>query len=1253
MPGRRWLSVVTTVLLLTAVMIPPAVRAEAPPTAPVSTPTAPVPQQSASVPGASSGNVRPSEATPSFIGSRTDQRDAWGGGTTIQVTPTASPKVPQGEPQIATVRNAIPDVTSSDANALNDAPPISTDTGNGGPKSVVSTTPPMSLNPANGPDGSSLRPAASATFDALANPADHKNSSGNTSPTKLIVAFKSGGVRTNAASNLHSLASATVIDTIPQLSVDVVEFADAIKASNAITVYSASSAVTFAEYDQLNTISETPNDPQVPSQYALSMVSAPSAWDITHGSSMVKIAVLDTGVFTGHPDLQGKIVASKNFTGTLATDVADRNGHGTHTAGIASASTNNGAGVAGLGYNSSLVIGKVLGDDGSGNTSWVASGIVWATDQGAKVISMSLGSDATCSQTYQTAIDYAWARGVVIVAAAGNDTALGAIQPGNCTHVVSVASTNSADQLSYFSNFGPYVTVAAPGSAILSTTFDGGYGYMSGTSMATPLVAGLVGLVWATGWGTSNQSVVDRLTSSADQISGTGSAFKYGRVNAYRAVGGNPPQPPVSSVPNDFSNYAKYIPSLPYSDNESTVGATFGTSEIYCTANPYGASVWYQWTPTTSEWVTANTGGSTFDTFLAVWTYNGAWVHSACNDEGYSSGHASRAEFYAWAGQQYWIQVAGYQGATGQLAFRIGQDWSNDYFDTPQVVAWLPLSQYFDTTVGSLATGEPRPCANIAPTYWYRYTASSSSKVRISTAGSNFDTALAVYWSPSGSTTQFSSLTSLGCFDNSGNSLQAEVILTPVAGQTYYIQIGGSNWNTGSLNVQMDVIVPPANDNLSSSWPITTNSSDWVVSTSGASVETGETSYCASFGNTVWYRWTPQTTGIATVTTYGSDFDTVLSIYSGPSSGPTYSSLLFLDCNDDVSGAGNRWSSVSGGVLAGSTYYIQLGGYYPAFGSSHITTSVIAVPTPTATASSTATPSSTATASRTPTSTATSTPSASRTLSLQAGWNLVALGISPQPPVTATTLCASLNTTGGSGTAVEIDRWQSGGWDPHVCALTANDFPIDAARGYFVRTTRAVSYAYAGNAYSPSPSMTLGTGWNLVGLPTTAGTAASLLSTIDANAGVTGTAVEVDRWQSGGWEAHVRGLPVNAFSIEAGRGYFVRLTRPAGPLPASVSNPSVPDLNPSQTATATATPTSTSSSTPTASPTPTLIPSASATPPLNPSPSPSPTPTATPTTSPTATSVSGAIGPIGMHGHGVPPDPEAPSTPPNAVSTDP
>ena len=117
----------------------------------------------------------------------------------------------------------------------------------------------------------------------------------------------------------------------------------------------------------------------------------------------------------------------------------------------------------------------------------------------------------------------------------------------------------------------------------------------------------------ATGWGTSNQSVVDRLTSSADQISGTGSAFKYGRVNAYRAVGGNPPQPPVSSVPNDFSNYAKYIPSLPYSDNESTVGATFGTSEIYCTANPYGASVWYQWTPTTSEWVTANTGGFCFE----------------------------------------------------------------------------------------------------------------------------------------------------------------------------------------------------------------------------------------------------------------------------------------------------------------------------------------------------------------------------------------------------------------------------------------------------------------------------------------------------------------------------------------------------------------------------------------------------------------------------------------------------------------
>src|SRR6185436_9977063 len=126
---------------------------------------------------------------------------------------------------------------------------------------------------------------------------------------------------------------------------------------------------------------------------------------ITNGNANVKVAVLDTRIESTHNDLAGKVVASSNFT--TSSTVSDLDGHGTHVAGIIAASTNNAIGVAGTGYNTTLLNGKVLGDNGSGYYSWIANGIVWATDQGAKVISMSLGGSSS-SQALADAINYAW-----------------------------------------------------------------------------------------------------------------------------------------------------------------------------------------------------------------------------------------------------------------------------------------------------------------------------------------------------------------------------------------------------------------------------------------------------------------------------------------------------------------------------------------------------------------------------------------------------------------------------------------------------------------------------------------------------------------------------------------------------------------------------------------------------------------------------------------------------------------------------
>src|SRR5262249_4582434 len=150
-----------------------------------------------------------------------------------------------------------------------------------------------------------------------------------------------------------------------------------------------------------------------------------------------------------------------------------------------------------------------------GFDSWVASGITWAADNGAQVISMSLGGEGSCSQTLQAATEYAWNKGAVIVAAAGNGGTDGVgdpapESPGNCNHVIPVAAIDQNDNRAPFSNYGLAVPLAAPGVNILSTNFVGTYGTVSGTSPATPHVAAVAALLWSTPYGTSNQAIVNR-----------------------------------------------------------------------------------------------------------------------------------------------------------------------------------------------------------------------------------------------------------------------------------------------------------------------------------------------------------------------------------------------------------------------------------------------------------------------------------------------------------------------------------------------------------------------------------------------------------------------------------------------------------------------------------------------------------------------------------------------------------------------
>ncbi len=293
-----------------------------------------------------------------------------------------------------------------------------------------------------------------------------------------------------------------------------------------------------------------PNDSSYSRQWALEKVDAPHAWPLSKGGSVL-VAVLDSGVDLNHPDLDGKVRTDIDYDYINGDTVAqDDHGHGTHVAGIIAAETNNAQGVAGLGWETMIVPYKVLDNYGNGTTSGIANAIYAATDAGAKVINMSLGSApgaGPCSNytSLQEAIDYAYEHGVLVVVAAGNDSAdASTVVPANCAHVLTVSSTNSDDSLSSFSNTGSVIDVSAPGGFIYSTlwdeTYGSTYGYMSGTSMATPYVAGLAALVFAHHPDYTPDQVASAILDHAVDLGvpGWDDHFGCGRIDAFESVAG-------------------------------------------------------------------------------------------------------------------------------------------------------------------------------------------------------------------------------------------------------------------------------------------------------------------------------------------------------------------------------------------------------------------------------------------------------------------------------------------------------------------------------------------------------------------------------------------------------------------------------------------------------------------------------------------------------------------------------------------
>jgi len=423
---------------------------------------------------------------------------------------------------------------------------------------------------------------------AFAGPPDDPATVSDFSPEQILVKFKPD-VTLPEAAQIHRQLGGQVKDTIPGIGVQLVKVPKGQEKPKA-KAYSSNPRVEYAEPDFIAQALGTPNDPGFANQWGMVKVQASEAWDVTTGSPDVTIAILDTGVDLDHPDLASKIVANINFSSSSTVD--DVHGHGTHVAGIAAAITNNGIGVAGLGYRATIMNVKVLGDDGLGYDSWIAKGIIWAADNGAEVINLSLGSPAPGS-TLETAIKYAWSKGVVVVAAAGNYGNSAPCYPAYYTNCIAVAGTDHYDRLAGWSNYGDWVDVAAPGVNIVSTLINSGYGYKSGTSMASPHAAGLAALVFtvvtdSNGNGRLNDEVRARIEANCDDIGVTG--IGAGRINAYKAVSSDTPAPPSAPPPSPATgSIAGKVTDA--GDGSPIAGATVSCNGVSVTSNSNGEFV--------------------------------------------------------------------------------------------------------------------------------------------------------------------------------------------------------------------------------------------------------------------------------------------------------------------------------------------------------------------------------------------------------------------------------------------------------------------------------------------------------------------------------------------------------------------------------------------------------------------------------------------------------------------------------------
>jgi thermitase len=315
--------------------------------------------------------------------------------------------------------------------------------------------------------------------------------------------------------------------------------------SNAINSLSssiqASGLARYLEPNRKYVTQSVPNDRDWIEQWGPLKIQADWAWNTTVGNSSILVAVIDTGIDYNHPDLIANYVPLGYNWVNNDTDPMDDNGHGTHCAGIIAATINNSLGIAGL-AQVRIMAEKGLDWTGTGYEDDIANAIIHAVDQGANILSNSWGGYES-SHLVLDAIRYAHSQGVLVVAAAGNDASVAKHYPAAYDEVIGVTATGRDDSPAWFTNYGDWIELAAPGVEIYSTLRNSVYGLKSGTSMACPHVSGVAALIWSRFPNATSEWIRAQLRATADDLgdSGLDSYYGYGRINARRAVEQEPP----------------------------------------------------------------------------------------------------------------------------------------------------------------------------------------------------------------------------------------------------------------------------------------------------------------------------------------------------------------------------------------------------------------------------------------------------------------------------------------------------------------------------------------------------------------------------------------------------------------------------------------------------------------------------------------------------------------------------------------